>query len=122
MPSPTTANLTTAFASIDRHWNPRLLAQVNDAQVRIAKLKGDFVWHSHEHEDEFFLVIKGELTIQLRGRDITLREGDCVTIPRGVEHRPVAKGEVHVLLVEPASTVSGGTTDDPRSVSDPKPI
>lgn len=119
---PETKNLAAAFDTIRTHWDPHLLAEVNDTQVRVSKLKGEFVWHAHEHEDEFFLVIKGELTIHLRDRTIVLGEGDSVVIPRGVEHKPEAREEAHVLLVEPASVVSAGDTDDPRSVTKPRPL
>src|SRR5258708_12307461 len=89
---------------------------LNDSYVKLAKLKGEFVWHHHEAEDELFLVVKGKLLIKLRDRDIWLEEGEFVIIPRGVEHLPVAEEEVHVLLLEPKTTLNTGNTRSERTV------
>lgn len=90
------------------HWNPRIIGELNGQHVKLAKLKGEFVWHSHADEDELFYVIQGELEIQFREQSVILSAGEMITIPRGVEHRPVAKEEVHVMLFEPASTINTG--------------
>ena len=90
------------------HWSPKIAGELNDSFVKLVKLKGEFVWHHHEAEDELFLVIKGNLLIKLRDRDIEVGEGEFVIIPRGVEHLPIAEEEAHVLLLEPKSTLNTG--------------
>ena len=93
-------NLAEKFASFSDVWSPKVIGEVNDAAVKLAKLEGAFEWHQHAQEDELFLVVKGKLTIKLRNQDdITLEEGECVIVPRGVEHLPVAEKEAHVLLI-----------------------
>ena len=110
-------NLADTFASFSDRWSPKIVGEVNDAAVKVAKLGGAFDWHHHEREDELFLVVKGRLTIQLRGQaDIVLDEGECVVIPRGVEHLPVADKEAHVLLFEPNTTLNTGNVDNERTV------
>ncbi|MEM1042719.1 MAG: cupin domain-containing protein [Bacteroidota bacterium] len=109
-------NLAAAFASFEEHWSPRVAAELNGQQVKLAKLEGPFVWHRHEDEDELFLVVKGRLTLRLRDRDIELDEGEFVVVPRGVEHCPVAETECHVLLFEPASTLNTGAVENERTV------
>jgi len=104
------------FDLIQQYWSPRIAGELNDSYVKLAKLKGEFVWHHHEHEDELFLVVKGSLTIRLRDRDLYLAEGDFVIIPHGVEHCPVAEEEVHVLLLEPKSTRNTGNVENERTV------
>ena len=101
-------NLQRAFAAFDVHWRPKIVGAVNDAHVKLVKLRGEFVWHHHEHEDELFLVIKGTLVIKLRDRDLTIGPGEFAIIPRGVEHCPVAAEEVHVMLIEPAGEPNSG--------------
>ena len=108
-------NLAEKFALIDEYWSPRIAGEINDFHVKLVKLKGEFVWHHHEQEDELFLVVRGTLCIQLRDRDLWLREGEFAVIPRGVEHRPVASEEVHVLLLEPKTTVNTGNVQDERT-------
>ncbi len=98
------------------HWSPKIAGELNDSYLKLVKLKGEFVWHHHEAEDELFLVVKGRLVIKLRDRDISLDEGEFVIIPRGVEHCPVAEEEVHVLLLEPKSTVNTGNVENERTV------
>lgn len=93
------------------HWHPRIVGALNGQHVKLAKLKGEFVWHKHDNEDELFLVISGHLDIELRDKAISLEEGEFVIIPRGVEHKPVAKEEVHAMLFEPASTINTGDND-----------
>ncbi len=108
-------NLAEKFALIDEYWSPRIAGEINDFHVKLVKLKGEFVWHHHEQEDELFLVVRGTLCIQLRDRDLWLREGEFAVIPRGVEHRPVASEEVHVLLLEPDTTVNTGNVQNERT-------
>src|SRR5512140_2826490 len=94
------------FALFEEHWHPRIAGELNDSYVKLAKLKGEFVWHLHENEDELFWVVKGTLVIKLRDGDITLQAGQFAVIPRGVEHMPVAKEEVQVVLLEPKTTMN----------------
>src|SRR4249920_1863892 len=110
-------NLAQKFSMFNDFWNPKIVGELNDSHVKLVKLKGEFVWHHHENEDELFFVIKGKLLIRLRDGDITLEEGEMVIIPRGVEHQPVAEDEVHVLLLEPKSTVNTGTAGGERTVA-----
>jgi mannose-6-phosphate isomerase-like protein (cupin superfamily) len=116
------ASLPSKLAALTETWRPRLLARVNDTDVRIARLHGEFIWHAHPDDDEFFLVLEGELLIRLRDQDIHLKEGDFVTIPRGVEHLPVAEQPCAVLLVEPASTVNTGSAGGERTLESIDPI
>lgn len=99
------------------HWSPKIIGDLNESQVKLVKLKGEFVWHHHEVEDELFLVVKGHLLIKLRDRDIHLEEGEFVIIPRGVEHLPVAEEEAHVLLLEPKTTLNTGNIQGDRTVA-----
>ena len=110
-------NLIQKLNSFQDCWSPKIVGEVNDSYVKLVKLHGEFVWHHHEAEDELFLVLKGSLLIKLRDRDITLEEGEFVIIPRGVEHLPVAKEEVHVLLLEPKSTLNTGNVANDRTVA-----
>ena len=93
---------------VSKYWSPKIAGEINDAYIKLAKFKGEFTWHKHDHEDELFLVIRGQLTIQLRDRDIHLAEGEFTIIPKGVEHKPIAAEEAHVLLMEPKSTLNTG--------------
>lgn len=111
-------NLEEKLSTFDDHWNPRIIAELNNQQVKLAKLRGAFIWHAHEAEDELFLVLKGRLRMEFRDRSVDLQTGDCLVVPRGVEHRPVADEEVHVLLFEPASTVNTGTAGGERTRTD----
>ena len=101
-------NLAEKFSLFSDHCNPRIIGELNGQHVRAVKLKGEFVWHSHEKEDELFLVIKGQLNMELRDRTIDIREGEFFIVPRGVEHRPCATEEVQILLFEPATTLNTG--------------
>lgn len=101
-------NLSEKFDLINEYWSPRLIGELNNQAVKIAKLKGEFIWHHHENEDEMFFVIKGELTIKLKDQDINLKENEFFIIPKGVEHKPVAKDEVLVMMFEPISTINTG--------------
>ncbi|HEX5734593.1 MAG TPA: cupin domain-containing protein [Blastocatellia bacterium] len=98
-------------------WSPKIVGEINESYVKLVKLKGEFVWHHHEAEDELFLVIKGTLLIKLRDREIWLEEGEFVIIPRGVEHLPVAEEEAHVLLLEPKTTLNTGEVHNERTVA-----
>ena len=108
-------SLAEKLTQITDHWHPRIVGDINTMQVKLVKLQGEFDWHHHETEDELFLVLKGTLLMRLLGRDITLSEGEFVIIPHGVEHLPVAKEEVHLLLVEPATTLNTGTVQTART-------
>jgi mannose-6-phosphate isomerase-like protein (cupin superfamily) len=111
-------NLADKLALFSDHWAPRIVGELNGQHVKLAKLLGEFVWHRHADEDELFLVLRGELELQLRDRVVTLREGEFFIVPRGVEHRPVAAEEVHLLLLEPASTRNTGETVNERTLED----
>lgn len=106
----------------DERWSPRVVAELNGQHVKLAKLEGEFVWHAHTDEDELFLVLKGKLRIELRQGSIELAPGQMVVVPRGVEHRPIAEREVHVLLFEPAGTLNTGNMRDARTVDEPERI
>lgn len=101
-------NLKEKFGLFSEHWMPKIVGELNGQYIKLAKTQGDFVWHKHDSEDEFFLVIKGLLTIKLRDRDIRLREGEFFIVPRGVEHMPVSEEEVQVMVFEPKSTLNTG--------------
>ena len=112
-------NLSEKFSSFSDQWSPKVIGEVGDAAVKLAKLEGSFHWHHHENEDELFLVVKGQLTIRLRDQeDIMLSEGECVVIPRGVEHLPIAESEAHVLLFEPKTTLNTGEVENERTVKE----
>ena len=100
--------LSEKFSRFSDAWNPRIVGELNGQQVKLARFKGAFIWHAHEHEDEFFLVVKGAFRMELRDKTVQLQEGDFLIVPRGVEHRPVAEEEAEVLLFEPASTINTG--------------
>src|SRR5436190_22311819 len=104
--------------SFQDYWSPKIVGEVNESFVKLVKLKGEFVWHHHLTEDELFLVVKGSLLMRLRDRDIRVEEGEFVIIPRGVEHLPVAEEEVHVLLLEPKSTLNTGNVANERTVAE----
>jgi mannose-6-phosphate isomerase-like protein (cupin superfamily) len=110
-------NINEKFSLFNEYWNPKIAGEVNDTHVKLAKLKGEFMWHLHEQEDEMFLVVKGKLLIKVREKDIWVNEGEFLIIPKGVEHMPVAEEEVHVLLFEPKSTLNTGNQVNERTVS-----
>ena len=101
-------NLVACLRQFSEHWSPRIIASLNDQEVKLAKFQGAFDWHAHENEDELFLVLQGEFTMEFRDRSVILREGEMIVVPRGVEHRPVAEQECHVLLFEPAGIINTG--------------
>lgn len=108
------------FAQISAYWSPKIIGEINDSLVKLAKLKGEFLWHSHENEDEMFFVFKGELTIRLRDRDVVLGAGECLVIPKGAEHMPVAPEEVQVMMIEPKGTLNTSNVVNERTVREPE--
>lgn len=110
------------LALINQHWQPRIAAELNGQHVKLAKLKGEFVWHQHDNEDELFFIVDGKLRIEFRDGAVELDKGEMIVIPRGTEHRPVADAEAHVLLFEPAGTVNTGNVTNERTVIDPDTI
>ena len=110
-------NFAEKLGRFKEYWSPKVVGELNDSYVKVAKLKGEFVWHKHESEDELFLVVKGELLIKLRNKDISLKEGEFVIIPKGVEHLPIAVKEVHVVLIEPKTTVNTGNVKNEKTVA-----
>ncbi|MCR9255959.1 MAG: cupin domain-containing protein [Alphaproteobacteria bacterium] len=108
-------SLNEVFDSFDAQWQPHLIGTVNETAVKVAKIEGEFVWHHHETEDEMFIVIKGSFDMELRDRTITLEEGDYLVVPRGVEHRPVARQECWIMMVEPATTLNTGNVQNERT-------
>ncbi len=101
-------NLKEKFSGITDYWNPRIAGELNGQHIKLARVRGEFIWHSHAEEDELFYVVSGKLVIELRDGSITLGPGDMTIIPRGVEHRPVAQPEAEIMMFEPASTVNTG--------------
>ncbi|NTX05856.1 cupin domain-containing protein [Myxococcus sp. CA040A] len=114
-PSVDKVNLAQKLTLFSEHWSPKVVGELNGQHVRLAKLMGPFTWHHHEHEDELFLVIHGRLRMELRERTVEVEPGEFIIIPRGVEHRPVAEEEVHVLLFEPATTLNTGNVREERT-------
>lgn len=110
-------NLRAAFDRVTDYWSPKVIGRVNDQLVKIAKLKGEFVWHAHEGEDELFHIVKGALRMEFEDRAVEMREGDILTVPKGVRHNPVAEEECWVLLIEPASTKHTGEEITPLTRS-----
>ncbi|HEY0174101.1 MAG TPA: cupin domain-containing protein [Pyrinomonadaceae bacterium] len=108
-------SLSEKFGLFKEHWSPKIAGEVNDSYVKLVKFRGDFVWHKHEEEDEMFLVVKGGIVIRLRDGDVRLSEGEFVIIPRGVEHKPVAEEEAHVLLFEPKTVLNTGDVVEERT-------
>jgi len=112
-----TVNLAEKFSRFSDYCNPRVIGEVNDCHVKAVKLKGEFIWHHHEREDELFLVVQGTLRMKFRDREAVVREGEFVVVPRGVEHCPVADDEVHIVLIEPKSTLNTGNITNERTVA-----
>ena len=113
-----TVRLEEKFAQFDECWQPHVVGELNGQQVKLAKLEGEFVWHHHDDEDELFLVVKGSLELHFRDRVETVNEGEFCIVPRGVEHKPVAKERCHVMLFEPASTLNTGNLRNERTVEE----
>jgi mannose-6-phosphate isomerase-like protein (cupin superfamily) len=115
-------NLHQKLAQFHDHWSPKIVGELNGQQVKLVKFQGEFVWHHHENEDELFLVVKGRFRMDFRDRRVWLEEGELLIVARGVEHRPVAPEEVHVLLFEPAATLNTGNVTDALTVREPSRI
>lgn len=115
-------NLARKLATFEEHWRPKIVGELNGQHVKLAKLRGEFVWHHHEHEDELFLVLAGRLVIELRGGEVVLEPGEFFIVPRGVEHKPRADEETHIMLFEPKSTLNTGNVRDARTVEEPERI
>jgi mannose-6-phosphate isomerase-like protein (cupin superfamily) len=115
-------NLRETLTRFDSRWDPKIIGELNGQHVKLVKLEGEFVWHRHDAEDELFLVVHGRFDMQFRDRVVSLDEGELIVIPRGIEHRPVATREAHVLLFEPASTLNTGNVVTNRTVARPQRI
>lgn len=111
-------NIKEKLSLFTEYWSPKVIGEVNDSYIKAVKLKGEFLWHTHEHEDEMFYVIKGELVIKFPEKEILLKEGEFIIVPKGVEHMPYAKEEVHVMLIEAKSTLNTGDKINERTVED----
>ena len=112
-----TVNLKDKFSQFSDYWNPRIIGELNDSHIKAVKLKGEFVWHHHDNEDELFFVTKGTLRMKFRDRDALVHEGEFIIVPHGTEHCPVADEEVHLLLMEPKSTLNTGNITNERTVA-----
>lgn len=110
-------NLQEKFSLFSDYWNPRIIGDVNECHVKAVKLKGEFIWHHHEREDELFLVVRGALRMKFRGHETLVREGEFIIVPRGVEHLPVADDEVHIVLLEPKTTLNTGNITNERTAA-----
>ena len=115
-------NLREKFALFCDQWSPKVVGELNGQQVKLVRFQGPFVWHHHDNEDELFLVVKGRFRMEFRDRHVWVEEGEILVVPRGIEHRPVAEEEAHVLLFEPASTLNTGDTRDERTADRPERI
>ncbi len=113
----TAINLRAELAAFGDHWSPRVVAELNDYQFKVAKVQGEFVWHRHAATDEAFLVLEGELTLEFRDGSVRLAEGELYVVPKGVEHRPVAASECHILLIEPRGVVNTGDAGGERTAA-----
>ena len=110
-------NFQQKLAKFSEHWSPKIIAQMNDYHFKIAKIQGEFIWHDHPETDEVFVVLKGQLEIHFRDGSVLLREGELFVVPQGVEHKPVAEEECHILLVEPAGTLNTGDVVNERTAA-----
>jgi mannose-6-phosphate isomerase-like protein (cupin superfamily) len=115
-----TVNIQQKLAAFNEHWSPRIVGELNGQHVKLAKIHGAFVWHHHEHEDELFLVVKGRMRMEFRDREVVVSPGEFIIVPRGVEHRPSADNETHIMLFEPATTLNTGNVRDERTVERPQ--
>ncbi len=120
MDLPEKVNLAEKLRQFAEHWSPRIVGELNGQEIKLVKVEGEFVWHHHEAEDELFLVLHGRLAIHLRDRVVELDEGEFFIVPRGVEHKPIAEQEAHVLLLEPAETLNTGNVRNERTVAEPE--
>lgn len=110
-------NLEEKLNLFSEHWSPKIVADLNDQEIKVVKIKGEFVWHHHDDTDEMFFVIKGKLIMKLRDKDITLRPGEFIVIPKGIEHKPVCDEEVHLLLIEKNNTLNTGNVTDEKTAA-----
>src|SRR5438128_11981832 len=115
-------NLSEKLAQFSDQWKPKIVGELNGQQVKLVKFQGPFVWHHHDHEDELFLVVEGRFTMEFRDKPVELGPGEMIVVPRGVEHRPVADEEVHILLFEPAGTLNTGNVTTALPHADPERI
>lgn len=115
MPTPLPINLSDKLTLFSDQWQPRVVAELNDYQIKLAKIEGEFVWHKHDDTDELFYIVAGELVIEFRDRSVALKSGDMIVVPRGVEHRPVAPTECHIMLIEPRGVVNTGDAGGERT-------
>lgn len=113
-------NLAEKFRLFSKHWEPKIVGSLNGQHIKLVKFRGAFVWHHHDAEDEMFCVVRGSFTMHFRDRSVEIREGEFIIVPHGVEHRPEAKEEVHVMLFEPASTVNTGSSPGAMTVASPE--
>jgi mannose-6-phosphate isomerase-like protein (cupin superfamily) len=111
-------DLAEKFSLFDAPWEPKIVAELNDTYVKVVKLEGEFVWHHHDDEDELFWVVAGRLRMELRDGDVILEPGELIVVPKGVEHRPVAEEETHVVLIEPKTTLNTGNVRNERTVAE----
>ncbi len=111
-------NLENKLGLFNEYWSPKIVGDLNDSHVKLAKFKGEFVWHKHDNEDELFFIIKGNLLIKFRDGDVQLQEGEFIVIPKGVEHLPIAEEEVHVMLIEPKATLNTGDVNNSLTKTD----
>jgi len=115
LPNREPINIEKKLSLFNDHWNPRIVGELNKQHIKLAKIKGEFIWHKHDHEDEMFLVLKGTLKIEFRDRTEIIRENEIIIVPKGVEHRPIAEKEVSIMLFEPATTINTGDLDNERT-------
>jgi len=115
-------NLAEKLSRFQEHFSPKVVGDLNDHQVKVVKLQGEFLWHKHDAEDEMFLVVKGRMTIRFRDGDVDLSPGEMIIVPKGVEHMPVAREEAHVVLIEPKTTLNTGDAGGARTVAHPERI
>lgn len=111
-------NLAEKFGRFAEHWSPKIVGELNDSYVKVVKVKGEFIWHRHEHEDELFLVVKGSLVIRFRDGEVRLAPGEFLIVPKGVEHLPIAEEEAHIVLLEPKSTLNTGNVKNERTIAE----
>ncbi len=117
---PEKVNLAAKFALFSEQWSPKIVGQVNDMHIKLGRIEGEFIWHSHENEDEMFMVINGSMTLRFRDKDVVVNPGEFIVVPRGVEHMPVAQSETQIMMIEPATTVNTGTRESDRTVNPEK--
>ena len=115
-------NIREKLSKFNTYWDPKVVGEINGQEVKVVKLKGEFVWHDHKDADELFLVVKGRLIVHFRDKDVHADEGEIVIIPRGVEHKPEAPEEVHIVLIDPKGTVNTGNVESKHTVKEPEQI